>query len=36
MIHIGEFKNAILINQGIILDAIFYRGTHVVLRIKVY
>ena len=36
MIYIGECKNGILINQGIILDAIFYRGTQVVLRIKVY
>ena len=44
MIYIGECKNAILINRGMILDAIFYRGTHhgrfyyaiMVLRIKVY
>ena len=28
MIYIGECKNAILINRGMILDAIFYRGTH--------
>ena len=28
MIYIGEYKNTILINRGMILDAIFYRGTH--------
>ena len=28
MIYIGECKNAILINWGMILDTIFYRGTH--------
>ena len=28
MTYIGECKDAILINRGMILDAIFYRGTH--------
>ena len=28
MIYIPECKNKTLINQGIILDATFYRGTH--------
>ena len=30
MTYIGECKNAILISRGMILDAIFYRGTHYV------
>lgn len=28
MIYIGECKNAILINRGMILETIFHRGTH--------